>query len=71
VVKILYIIGMVLMGIGYVVNVIIAFAASTVFGLAVLIGGAIVLLFVLALFRISLEFYHAVVRMSEDIHNRR
>jgi hypothetical protein len=71
VVRILYIIGMVLMGIGYVVYVIIGFSINTVAGLAILIGGAIGLLFFLALFRISLEFYYAVVRMSEDIHNRR
>lgn len=71
VVRILYIIGMVLMGIGYVFYTIFGFTISSVVGLAVLIGGAIGLLFLLAMFRISLEFYYAVVRMSEDIHNRR
>ena len=29
------------------------------------------MVFMLAFLRVSLEFYYAVVRMSEDIHNRR
>ena len=71
VVKVLYIIGMVLLGLFYVVIVISGFAQNAGFGLLALIGGGIAVLFYLTLFRITLEFYYAVVRMSEDIHHRR
>jgi hypothetical protein len=71
VVKVLYIIGMVLLGLAYVVAVIGGFTQGAGMGLLFLVGGAIVVLFYLTLFRIMLEFYYAVVRMSEDIHHRR
>jgi hypothetical protein len=71
VVKVLYIIGMVLLGLAYVGVVIAGFSQDAGVGLLALIGGAIAALFYLTLFRITLEFYYAVVRMSEDIHHRR
>jgi hypothetical protein len=71
VVKIIYVVGLVLLALGYIGFVISAFIQSAGFGVLVLILGAIVALFYLTLFRITLEFYYAVVRMSEDIHNRR
>ncbi|MGH3585074.1 MAG: DUF4282 domain-containing protein [Pseudonocardia sp.] len=71
VVKILYIVGMVLLGLFYVVAVISAFMASALAGVAALIGGALIGLFYLILFRVTLEFYYAIVRMSEDIHHKR
>jgi hypothetical protein len=71
VVKVLYIIGIVLLGLGYVGVVIAGFVQGAGMGLLFLIGGAIAVLFYLTLFRITLEFYYAVVRMSEDIHHRR
>jgi hypothetical protein len=71
VVKVLYIIGMVLLGLFYVAAVISGFSVSAGFGLLALVGGAIAVLFYLTLFRITLEFYYAIVRMSEDIHHRR
>jgi hypothetical protein len=71
VVKILYIVGMVLLGLGYIVALIGGFAQGVGIGLAFLIGGAIVVLFYLIMFRVLLEFYYAVVRMSEDIHRRK
>ena len=40
-------------------------------GILTLLLGAVVVLFYLAFLRVLLEFYYAVVRMSEDIHNRR
>jgi hypothetical protein len=71
VVKILYIVGMVLLGLGYVAALIAGFAQGVGVGLAFLIGGAILVLFYLILLRVTLEFYYAVVRMSEDIHKRK
>jgi hypothetical protein len=72
VVKVLYIIGMVLLGLAYVIAVIAGFAVQGAgAGLLILVIGAIGVLFYLTLFRITLEFYYAIVRMSEDIHHRR
>jgi hypothetical protein len=71
VVKILYIVGMILLGLGYIAALISGFAQGAVIGLVFLIGGAIVVLFYLIMFRVLLEFYYAVVRMSEDIHKRK
>jgi hypothetical protein len=71
VVKILYIVGMVLLGLGYIAALIGGFAQGVGIGLVFLIGGAIVVLFYLIMFRVLLEFYYAVVRMSEDIHRRK
>jgi hypothetical protein len=71
VVKVIYVVGLVLLGLAYIGFVITAFTQSVGYGLLVLILGAIVALFYLTLFRITLEFYYAVVRMSEDIHHRR
>jgi Domain of unknown function (DUF4282) len=70
-VKILYVVGMVLLGLAYIVVLISGFAQGVGMGLLALVVGAIVLLFYLILFRVTLEFYYAVVRMSEDIHHRR
>jgi hypothetical protein len=71
VVKVLYIIGMVVLGLLYVGILVGGFSVGVGPGLLALIGGAILVLFYLALFRVTLEFYYAVVRMSEDIHHRR
>lgn len=71
VVKILYVIGLVLIALFYISAVISGFVVGVGPGLLALIIGAIVALFSLALFRITLEFYYALVRMSEDIHHRR
>jgi Domain of unknown function (DUF4282) len=70
-IRLLYIVGTVLIGLYYVGMVIFTFSTSAVAGLLALVFGAVVALFMMALLRVSLEFYFAVVRMSEDIHNRR
>jgi hypothetical protein len=46
------------------------FASSAAYGLLVLLIGPIVMLVYLALIRMTLEFYLAITRMSEDIHHR-
>ncbi|TQM15587.1 DUF4282 domain-containing protein [Pseudonocardia kunmingensis] len=71
VVKILYIVGMVLLGLFYVGALIGGFTQGVGIGLVVLVVGAVVLLFYLILFRVTLEFFYAIVRMSEDIHHKR
>jgi hypothetical protein len=47
-----------------------AFAVSAGYGFLVLVIGPIVMLVYLALIRMTLEFYLAITRMSEDIHHR-
>jgi hypothetical protein len=71
VVKILYIVGMVLLGLAYIVALIGGFTQGVGIGLAVLVVGAVFVLFYLILFRVTLEFFYAIVRMSEDIHHKR
>ncbi len=71
VVKILYIVGIALIGLYYIGALIFGFAQGGVgVGLLILVVGAIAALFVLIMFRITLEFYYALVRMSEDIHRK-
>ena len=71
-VKVLYIVGLVLMGLGYLSYVIVSFAgAGAGFGLITLIVGAVVVLFYLIVFRIFLEACYAAVRMFEDSRQRR
>src|SRR4051794_24735280 len=63
VVKILYIVGMVLIGLFYIGGLIGGFAQGVGPGLLALIIGGIFALFALILFRVTLEFYYALVRM--------
>jgi hypothetical protein len=71
VVKILYIVGMVLIGLFYIGALIGGFTQGVGPVLLTLIVGGIFALFALILFRVTLEFYYALVRMSEDIHRRK
>jgi hypothetical protein len=71
-IRIIYIIGTVLIGLGWIGYTITLFSiGGALAGILTLVFGAIFALFAIALLRVSLEFYYAVVRMSEDIHNRR
>ena len=70
-IKVLYILGLVGIGLGYVGFVVTAFAQSAGYGLVTLLLGAVVALFYVIFFRVFLEFYYAVVRMSEDIRAMR
>jgi len=71
VIKVLYILGLIAIALGYVIIVISGFANSPLAGLGALIGGAVGALFYVIFFRVFLEFYYAVVRMSEDIRAMR
>lgn len=71
VIKVVYIIGFVIIGLFYLFAVVAGFYRGVGLGILALVGGAVGALFYLILLRITLEFYYAVVRMSEDIHHRR
>jgi hypothetical protein len=74
IVKFVYIVGTVLIGIWLVVAVIggvAGLATGNAAGILVLILGPIGAVIFLALFRMMLEVYFAIVRMSEDIHHGR
>jgi hypothetical protein len=73
-IKLLYIVGSVLIVLVWLTYVVIGFTlpgAGATLGVLALVGGGIAALFMLAMLRVSLEFYYSVVRMSEDIHHRR
>ncbi len=71
VIKVLYVLGLVVVGLGYLGFVVTAFATGVGYGLLVLLLGAVVALFYLIFLRVTLEFYFAVVRMAEDIRQMR
>ena len=66
IIKVLYVLGFVVISLVYVV---IAFSTSVPLGFGALLLGWIIPLFYLAFWRVMLEFFLAVVRMSEDIHH--
>jgi hypothetical protein len=69
-IRLVYLAGTVLIALGYLIGMITVFSFSAGLGLlAAVIGGATAL-FSLALLRATLEFYYAVIRMSEEIHHR-
>jgi hypothetical protein len=70
IVKFVYVLATIGIAIGYLVFLVSAFANSAAAGIIVLIVGAIGALVYLAFIRMTLEFYYAVVRMSQDINQR-
>lgn len=68
IIKVVYVLATIGLALGWIILVISGFTHSVGAGLLLLIGGAVVALLYLALIRMTLEFYMAVVRMSEDIH---
>ena len=71
IIKVLYVLGFIAVVLVYLVYVVIGFSASVPIGLAALFIGWVIPLLYIALWRVMLEFFLAVVRMSEDIHHRR
>ncbi|MDN5795617.1 MAG: DUF4282 domain-containing protein [Intrasporangium sp.] len=69
-VRFVYVLITVFLGLLWLVSTITAFATDASVGLLALVGGGFVFLIYLALSRMSLEFFLSVVRMSEDIHKR-
>lgn len=70
VVKVVYLLAMVALGVMWLIVTISAFTQSAGFGLVMLLLGPVGILLYLVFIRITLEFYLATVRMSEDIHQR-
>lgn len=66
-IKVLYILGLVVIGLSYLSWVVLAFAADSGAGIVVLLLGAVGALFAAMIFRASLEFSYATIRMAEDI----
>lgn len=70
IVKVVYILAIVGLGIAWLVFLATSFSQSAGAGVAVLILGPIAIVLYLCLIRMTLEFYLAVTRMSQDIHHR-
>jgi hypothetical protein len=70
IVKLVYVLATIGVALFYVVFVISAFAKNAGAGIVVLLVGAVVALVYLAFIRMTLEFYFAIVRMSQDINER-
>jgi len=69
-VKVVYIVAIVGLGLGWVIWLLASFSQSAGLGIAVLLLGPILIFLYLCLIRMTLEFYLAVTRMSQDIHQR-
>lgn len=70
IVKVVYIIALIVLVLSWLIFLISAFDESAGLGIAVLFLGPVVVLLYLAFIRMTLEFYLAITRMSEDIHKR-
>ena len=70
IVKVVYILSIVGLGITWLVFLAASFSQGAGAGLVVLLLGPIAILLYLCLIRMTLEFYLAVTRMSQDIHHR-
>lgn len=70
IVKIVYVIALVALVLTWLLFTVSSLAQSAGLGLVVLILGAIAVILYLAFIRMTLEFYLAIVRMSQDIHHR-
>ena len=72
IVKVVYVLATIALAVGFVGFLIAAIASgeSTAILLTLILGPILAILY-LALIRMTLEFYYALVRMSEDIHRGR
>lgn len=70
IVKVVYILSIVALGVGWLVFLAAGFANNAGAGLFILLIGPVGILLYLCLIRMTLEFYLAVTRMSQDIHQR-
>jgi hypothetical protein len=70
IIRVLYALGLIGIVLGYILFVVGAFFQSAAQGVATLLLGLVIAFIYLALWRVMLEFFLAVVRMSEDIHHR-
>jgi hypothetical protein len=71
VIRALYILSLIVIGLSYVVGVISGFVSDPVSGVVALIVGGVVALLALVYTRVILELLYAVVRMAEDVRQLR
>jgi hypothetical protein len=69
IIRVLYVLGLIGIALTYLSFIIYAFMYSVAQGIITLLFGLVVAFIYLALWRVTLEFFLAVVRMSEDIHH--
>jgi hypothetical protein len=70
IIRVLYIVGLIVIALTYLSFIILGFLDGAVQGLITLLIGLVISIVWVAFWRITLEFYLAVVRMSDEIHNR-
>ena len=70
IVRALYVLGLIGIGLTYLTFIIIGFASGAAQGLITLLLGLVITVVWVASWRVKLEFFLSVVRMSDDIHNR-
>lgn len=70
IVKVVYVLALAFLVLGWLIVLIASFSNGAGSGLAVLLLGPIGIVLYLAFIRMTLEFYLAIVRMSQDIHQR-
>lgn len=70
IVKAVYVIAFIVLGLLWLFVSIATLAKDGGVGIVILILGAVVALLYLAFVRMTLEFYLAIVRMSQDVHQR-
>ncbi len=70
IVKVVYIVALIALVLGWLLWTIVVLSRNVGAGFLVLILGAILVILYLAFIRMTLEFYLAIVRMSQDIHRR-
>jgi hypothetical protein len=70
IVKAVYVLAVVALGLLWLALLLGAFSQGAGSGLLVLVLGPIAILIYLAFIRMTLEFYLAIVRMSQDVHQR-
>lgn len=71
VVSVFYVLGMVVIGLAYLAYLVVGFAASPYLGLFILVFGLPVAFLMLIWLRVMLEFYLALVRLSDDVREWR
>jgi len=70
IVKVVYLLAILALAVAFIVWLVIGFSQGIGYGLGVLVLGSIGFLLYLCLIRMTLEFYLAITRMSQDIHQR-
>jgi apolipoprotein N-acyltransferase len=70
IVKVVYVLAIIALGLTWLLFLAASFSQSAGYGLVVLVLGPVGMLLYLCLIRMTLEFYIAITRMSQDIHQR-